>query len=97
MNYPHASLTPDRIRTTFFDVPTLAIEFAYGPAGNRQFATQRKSIRDAGGDLALVAWPDGTMLELTREVANQELDVGDIEALYHLFHQARAMREAQGE
>ena len=97
MNYPHGVLTPEQIRTTFFDVPRLGIEFLYGRDGLKSFVERRNSIRDMGGDLLLIGWPDGTTLEYTRPKPKQDIDAEDLAAFYHLFHIARGEREAQGE
>lgn len=97
MIYPHGNLTPEQIRTTFFVVPTLGIEFLVGPDGFTAFAARRKLICDTGGDLLLIGWPDGTTVEYSRPKPKQEFDADDLAAFYQLFHKARVEREAQGE
>lgn len=97
MTQPDGTLTPDQIGSTSFAVPTLGIEFLYGPDAFAAFAARRKLIRDTGGDLLLIGWPDGTTVEYLRPQSQQECDVTNLAKFYHLFHIARAEREAQGE
>lgn len=97
MTYPHGTLTPDQISRTFFVVPTLGIEFLFGPDGFAAFAARRQLIRDNGSDLVLIGWPDGTTVEYSRPKPQRDCDVADLAKFYHQFHTVRAEREAQGE
>lgn len=96
MTYPHGNLTPEQIRSTFFVVPDLGIAMAYGAKFFKEFQARRTTFREKGGDLLLIAWPDGTTLIYERPDPLKAFDVEDLAAFYQKINCIRAELEAQG-
>lgn len=97
MMCPHGNLTPAQIRTTFFVVPALGIQLAYGQKFFCGFATQKEALQAMGGDLLLIGWPDGTTVQYSRPIENLPIDAEDLAGMYRQFHELRTQRETQGE
>lgn len=85
MNYPHGNLTPEQIRSTFFSVPDLGIVMALGTKYLAAFKGHRDDARGGDGELLLIAWPGGTLLEYKRLKPAAKLDSDDLAAMYRVF------------
>ena len=90
MKWPHACLTDQQVRNTFFVVPE--IDYIYGLVlrddGLRQFKAERQTARSFGGELLLIGWPDGTTITyLTPDSASGI----DVETLVETYRASAAM------
>lgn len=89
MKWPHASLTDQQVRDTFFAAPEVGdiYAMALGSSGYQQFCKQRQAVRASGGELLLIGWPDGTTVTL--QTANPT-DI-DVETLVQTYRASAAM------
>ncbi len=90
MKWPHASLTDEQVRGTFFVPPELPFIYALalGEDGYRRFRAQRRDARLAGGDLLLIGWPDGTTITY---LLRDRSDHIDLETLVQTYRASAAM------
>ncbi len=90
MKWPHASLTDQQVRSTFFVPPELPFIYAMalGEDGYRQFKAQRRDARLTGGDLLLIGWPDGSTITY---LMPDRADHIDIETLVQTYRASAAV------
>ena len=90
MKWPHASLTDQQVRNTFFVVPEIDYLFGLvlGQDGYRQFKAQRQTVRIFGGDLLLIGWPDGT--SITYHITDSAQGI-DVETLVETYRASTAL------
>jgi hypothetical protein len=90
MKWPHASLTDQQVRNTFFVVPEIDYLFSLvlGQEGYRQFKAQRQTARAFGGDLLLIGWPDG--MSITYHSSDPAHGI-DVETLVETYRASAAM------
>jgi hypothetical protein len=84
MRWPHATLTDQQARETFFVVPETAELYmlALGKDGYRQFKDQRARIRTLGGELLLIGWPDGTTITYSVMRRGDPIDAENVLQIY---------------
>lgn len=90
MKYPHASLTDQQVRDTFFVAPEIpgVYALALGKEGHRTFKARRQNLRASGGDLLLIGWPDGsTIAYCARSIASPI----DLDTLVETYRASAAM------
>lgn len=90
MKWPHATLTDQQVRNTFFVVPEIDYVFGLvlGQDGHHQFKAQRQTARTFGGDLLLIGWPDGTTITYHMHDSSDGIDV---ETLLETYRASAAM------
>lgn len=94
MNWPHASLTDQQARDTWFKAPDFSIPLALGAARSREFLKARQRFRENGGELLVIGWPDGTTITFEWPDCSEPLDVEGIVATYRAsaaLYRARTM------
>lgn len=84
MKYPHASLTDQQVRDTYFIVPELGAFYALalGDSGYQAFKVNRKNLRATGGELVLIGWPDGTTITYSMGNRSDPIDLDNLAATY---------------
>ena len=84
MKYPHASLSDQQVRTTFFIVPESLGLYAFflGEEGYRQFQAHRQSLQAAGGELLLIGWPDGITITFSCDDCTASVDLDTLASTY---------------
>ncbi len=90
MKWPHASLTDQQVRDTFFIAPEFGDIYAMvlGTEGYESFKAQRQNIRAMGGDLLMIGWPDGSTITYQ---AHTRSDAIDLETLVETYQASAAM------
>lgn len=84
MKWPHATLTDQQVRETYFVVPEVGTihALALGPTGYQRFREQRQLVRLSGGELLVIGWPDGTTVTLQIALANAAVDLDTLVQTY---------------
>jgi hypothetical protein len=84
MKCPHASLTDQQVRDTYFIVPELGNfhALALGDSGYQAYKVNRMNLRAAGGELVLIGWPDGTTITYGRADRSDPIDLDNLAATY---------------
>lgn len=83
-------LTDEQIATQYFVVPYILMGWAFDTEFCQNFAVNRRVIRDAGGELLMIGWPDGTTM--TYECLKLG-DLIDIECIREIYKATACMKE----
>lgn len=83
-------LTDEQIATQYFVVPYILMGWAFDSKFCQAFDVNRRAIREAGGELLMIGWPDGTTM--TYECLKRG-DPIDIECISEIYKATACMKE----